>query len=248
MKQQKADRTPAQRKAQRRWGTNGAVAASGSPLRTIPVTMTLIIVTVAIWVLQMIPGIGTNVTGWLAFQGWRIDPEIPELFQPWRALTVSLVHSTGSFLHVALNMLSLWMVGRVLEPMLGRWRFIALYAISSIAGSVVTALVSPDVVVVGASGAIFGAFAALIVIVRKLGGSVTSMMVVIGINFVYGLVVNGIAWQAHLGGLIGGALTALVFVYTRPADRQKYQPWMLAGIVVLFAAATFLIPVLHPVY
>lgn len=252
MRAQAQERTPAVRKAQRRWGSNGTAAAATSTLRGLPVTYAILAITVLVSLLQMVPGsLGTTITNALLFRGWFIDPEIlayPDSgvgLEPWRALTVLLVH--GGILHLAFNMLSLWMMGRILEPMLGASRFLALYLISGLAGSVVGALIDPGQATVGASGAIFGTFGALFIIARSLGANVISIAVVIGINLLYGFFVSGIAWQAHVGGLLGGAAVAGIYVLTRERAKRKQQVLMLAGLVLVLIAACFLIPVFHPI-
>ena len=129
------------------------------------------------------------------------------------------VRAQPRLLHIAFNMYALWIMGTYLEPLLGRARFVGVYLLSAIGGSVVYLLLSPpagrehrrrrrgDVVdrCVGASGAVFGLFGAFLVLQRRLGRSAAGMYVVIGINAVLGFVIPGIAWQAHLGGLVTGA-------------------------------------------
>jgi membrane associated rhomboid family serine protease len=97
--------------------------------------------------------------------------------QPWRLLT-TLVHA--SIFHIAFNMLALWALGRSLEPLLGRWRFLALYLLSALGGSVLTALLAPNTWVVGASGAVWGLLGAMFVIGRHLGANVTAIAVLLG--------------------------------------------------------------------
>ncbi|WP_035880577.1 rhomboid family intramembrane serine protease, partial [Cryobacterium sp. MLB-32] len=149
-------------------------------------------------------------------------------------------HSQGGFpFHVLLNMYMLWIFGRVLEGMLGRARFLALYLVSGFAGSVgVLVLASPYTVVIGASGAIFGLLGALLVIQRGLGGNARQLLVLLGINLVIGFIPGfNIAWQAHLGGLVAGALMGLIFLQTRRLKHQWMQVALIAGLVVLIAAA-----------
>ena len=132
-------------------------------------------------------------------------------------------------MHIVFNMLALWMVGgQYLEPLLGRLRYAALYLISAIGGSVVFLLLAQPptgpvelddlgswgTAAVGASGAVFGLFGALLVLNRKLGRSSAGMYATIVINAVIGFVVPGIAWQAHLGGLLTGAAVAAVIAVT----------------------------------
>ncbi|WGW11767.1 rhomboid family intramembrane serine protease [Saxibacter everestensis] len=223
----------------------GAQVRQGRPI----VTLSIIAITLAVFLLQFIPGI--DITDRLLYA-----PALT-LVEPWRLLTVSLVHSTGFILHVGLNMYGLWLFGQYLEPALGRWRFLILYLVSAIGGSVgVMALADPNVAgswyqpVVGASGAIFGLFGAMFVIQRRLGGPVRQILVLIAINAVIGFVVPGIAWQAHLGGLITGALAAAVLAYAPRKNRTAFQIGGIAAVFLLLGAAiaakTALVPVTAP--
>lgn len=203
-----------------------AAAERGAPV----VTYSIIGVTLAVFVLQLIPGLA--VTDRLAYAGVY---SLPFNFEPWRMMTALFVHSTQLLFHVALNMYTLWIFGQLLEGLLGRWRFLALYLISGLAGSVaVLWLTDPRTGVVGASGAIFGLMGAFLVIQRRLGGSATQLLVLVGINLVIGFVPGfNISWQAHLGGLIGGALVGLIFVETRKRDQQGLQIGLLVALVAV---------------
>jgi membrane associated rhomboid family serine protease len=133
--------------------------------------------------------------------------------EPWRMLTSGFLHSMSSPLHLLLNMYMLYLFGRMLEPALGRGRFLLLFLLSILGGSVGVLLLShPLSLVVGASGGVFGLFGALFVLQRHLGQSITPIAVLIGVNVVFGFLFPGIAWQAHLGGLVMGAMVA--FGYT----------------------------------
>jgi len=230
MKADRSSRTPAQKKAARRWRGGGAtaIARSGKPV----VTYVLLAVTSFIGLLQLIPGLYGPITNTLLFNSIFLDPR---LLEPWRLLTALFVH--GGFIHLALNMLGLWMLGQTLEPMLGRARFLALYLISGLGGSVGVALIAPGISTVGASGAIFGLMAALLIIGRHIGANVTGIMVILGINLVYGFFVSGIAWQAHVGGLAIGALVAFVFTRTRRRDQRTWQIIWLSVITILLIVA-----------
>jgi len=181
------------------------------------VTYALIGITLAVFLLQLVPGLA--VTDRLLYAGVY---SIPGNFEPWRMLTSVFVHSTGLIFHVLLNMYTLWIFGQLLEGLLGRWRFLTLYLISGLAGSV------------GASGAIFGLMGAFLVIQRRLGGNATQLFILLGVNLVIGFVPGfNIAWQAHLGGLIGGALVGLIFTETRKRSQLGLQVGLLVGLVVL---------------
>jgi membrane associated rhomboid family serine protease len=160
----------------------------------------------------------------------------PVAFEPWRMMTSVFTHSTGFIFHVLLNMYTLWIFGQILEAMLGKARFLTLYLVSGLAGSVgVMFLATPETSVVGASGAIFGLLGAFLIIQRKLGGNTTSLLILVGINLLLGFLPGlNVAWQAHLGGLIAGVLLGLVFVQTRRFEQRRAQlAWTAIIIVVL---------------
>jgi membrane associated rhomboid family serine protease len=130
-------------------------------------------------------------------------------------------------------MYSLYIFGQVLEPMLGRARFAALYLISLFGGSVgVLWLASPDSWVVGASGAIFGLMAAYFVILRTIGQNSGQMLGLIAINLVFGFFSSGVSWQGHVGGLITGGVVALVLANTRMISQQAAQRLGLVSVVI----------------
>ncbi|MGN7979112.1 rhomboid family intramembrane serine protease [Microbacterium sp. 22195] len=230
MKEQRKAESPAQRRARRAWG-RGPVAMTGRGGRPV-VTYVLLAITTAIGLLQLLPGVGAQITSTLLFNAVYLYPDLSGFpFEPWRLLTSVFVH--GGILHLGLNMLALWMLGQTLEPMLGRGRYLALYLISGLGGSVAVALMAPGTSTVGASGALFGMMAALLIIGRHIGANVTGILVVLAINFAYGFIVSGIAWQAHLGGLIVGALIALIYINTKRRDQRTWQVVLLSVLTVL---------------
>ncbi|ODT24852.1 MAG: rhomboid family intramembrane serine protease [Microbacterium sp. 69-7] len=189
------------------------------------VTYTLVIVTSVFYLIGLIPGIGLYVQSLLAFHAQLA------YVQPWRLLTVTLVHA--SIFHIAFNMLALWALGRSLEPLLGRWRFLALYLLSALGGSVLTALLAPNTWVVGASGAVWGLLGAMFVIGRHLGANVTAIAVLLGINLVITFLPgSNIAWQAHIGGGLVGALIGVIFARTRKIRQRALQIWLLVAVGV----------------
>ena len=226
----------------------GGSVTDGRPV----VSLTIMGICAAVFVLQLaVPGL----TNRISFAPVVGDSE------PWRFVTAAFAHSPGNVLHIAFNMYALWFMGQYLEPMLGRARFIALYLLSALGGSVVYLLLAPSppsgaltaaecgawcTGAVGASGAVFGLFGAYLVLQRRLGRSASGMYVVIGINAVFGFIYPGIAWQAHLGGLLVGAACAAVVGYLGRAKSltERGDPrvhWAgLGGIAVLLLALTVL--------
>lgn len=196
--------------------------ASSTPV----VTYSLIAITSLFYLIGLIPGgVGETVQFWLAFRGDFVYA------QPWRLLTVTLVH--GSPWHIVLNMLALWALGRSLEPLVGRWRFLTLYLLSALGGSVLTALLDPYQWVVGASGAVWGLLGAMLIIGRHIGANVTSIAILLGLNLLITFLPgSNIAWQAHIGGGLVGALIGFIFARTRAVRQQRTQVLLLIGVSV----------------
>ena len=193
--------------AQRPAPPRGGLAA---PARAMPVTWTLLVLTVAAYAAQWATrGSRTGVTESLWYAGAYTSPLG---FEPWRMLTYAFVHDTSGPTHLALNMVALWLIGRVLEPALGRWRFLALYLLSAVGGAVAALwLADPLQPVVGASGAVYGLFSALFLVTRFRGGQVGSIAVLIGLNLVMSVLLPDISWQVHVGGLVTGAAIGAVY-------------------------------------
>jgi membrane associated rhomboid family serine protease len=204
--------------------------SNGRPI----VTYSIIALCLVIYVIQFLTG-GNNSPVTTLF--WYAP--IQTASQPWRMLTSLFLHESP--LHVLLNMYSLFLVGPALEAMLGRLRFLALFLIAGFGGSVGVLLIgTPNVPVLGASGAIFGLFGAYFLIARRLGGNATQFLIVIVLNLVIGFIPGfGIAWQAHVGGLITGLAIAFVYLETRARSRRPAQVVLTAAVAALLIAATY---------
>lgn len=144
--------------------------------------------------------------------------EYTALFRPlvdsgeiWRLFTVALVH--GGLTHLFFNMFSLLVLGNPIEEALGKARFLIIFFISLLTGSLASIYLTNQLYVsVGASGAIFGLFGAFIAMRKMINEGVRDIYVIIGLNFVFGFVLGGVDWRAHLGGLVGGYLTTAVLL------------------------------------
>ena len=127
----------------------------------------------------------------------------------YRLFTVALLHDTSSTLpfHLAFNMMVLHQLGTPLEYVFGRAKFMVIFLVSLLAGSLTSAFfMSPTSYSIGASGAVFGLFGAFIAAEKYLGVEAKSIYAIVGINFAIGFTIGGVDWRAHLGGLIGGYL------------------------------------------
>ena len=211
-------------------GSSGALQA----LKSNPVTATLIALNVAIFVVQLFTPVLLNL---FAFSPqWAVA-------QPWRFLSSAFVHA--DFWHLLFNMLMLYLLGSAVERVLRWWRYLAVYLLGAFAGSMLIlgwVFAVPgtwDGWTVGASGAIFGLFGAILVLQKRAGMSTTSILTLLAINLVYGFVMPGISWQGHIGGFIGGLVAALLLVAIADATRRKSRTqtvvWSLVGIVGLTA-------------
>jgi len=172
------------------------------------VTQALIAVNVGIYLLQLAGGASINAnSGWIFQHGALYGPLVAQ--GDWyRLITAAFLHYGP--IHLGMNMLALWWIGRPLEAWLGPVRYLLLYLVAGLAGSAGALIANPTAVTVGASGAIFGILGAAIVLERQqtyvLGGSAITLLVV---NLAFTFAVPGISIGGHLGGLAGGALAIL---------------------------------------
>jgi len=194
------------------------------------ITISLIMINLVIWLLQVIPG--STLTSTLFYA------PLLTVIEPWRMITAGFVHSPDSFWHILLNVYSIYIFGRVIEPMLGPVRFLVLYLVSIFGGSAMVLWLSEPVVpVVGASGAFFGLMGAYLIMLRAIGDNSGLLVGLIAVNLAFGFLVPGISWQGHLGGLLAGMAVTAVYARTRYKSglSQKIQ---VLGVIGLIAVAT----------
>ena len=157
----------------------------------------------------------------------------------WQLVSAGFMHV--SVVHLAFNMFALGGIGSQLELALGRARFLALYFLSLLSGSAVVLWAAPEYqMTVGASGAIYGLFAALLIVALQVGGDVRQLLVLIGINVFLTFAIPNISWQGHLGGFLGGAAIAAALVYAPRQRRTPIQVGALVVVAILIAVAVVL--------
>ncbi|KAA0232825.1 MAG: rhomboid family intramembrane serine protease [Actinobacteria bacterium] len=165
--------------------------------------------------------------------------------QWWRLLSGAFLHA--GVLHISMNMLLLYILGRGLEPLLGHLRFGVLYGASLIGGSAGVMLLSPDQPTVGASGAVFGLIGALVVLYLVRGMSLsdallsTEIGVLLILNIVITLVVPGISKGGHLGGLIAGAVAGWILFWV---DQRYDNRALSVALACAFAGGLFVFALL----
>jgi membrane associated rhomboid family serine protease len=220
----------------------GAAVQAGAPV----VSWTLIAVNVLVYVATAAsPGgtIGDNRHSKLFFDLILQPYLVGHDHEYQRMITAAFLHIGP--LHLIINMIALYMLGPALEHVLGWWRFAAVYLLSALGGSVAILLFGEVAgPVAGASGAIYGLFAAALVLSRVVGFDTRSLMIWIGLNFIITFSVPGISKLGHIGGfVIGGLATLALLGWTlerRPLrDRTvSMQAAGLAGLLVLLLAAS----------
>ncbi|GEC04097.1 rhomboid family intramembrane serine protease [Streptomyces spinoverrucosus] len=162
----------------------------------------------------------------------------------YRLLTGAFLHlsptgGTFGILHIVMNMAALWSLGRTVELQLGRVRYVALYLLSALGGSVLVLLLDPDALTVGASGAIFGLGAAYYVMARRLGANMNAVNRFMVTLLVWLVVSIGFtSWQAHLGGLLAGGVVTAAFAYAPRDRRTLVQAGACAALLALLVVLT----------
>jgi membrane associated rhomboid family serine protease len=205
------------------------------------VTTALVALNVAVFVAGMGSGLRTSqamtidggLIGIASYQGELIGVAEGEW---WRLVTSGFLHA--NLLHIGFNCLVLYQLGLVLEPVLGRLRFTAVYFASMLTGSFGVLLLSPDRLTVGASGAVFGLMGAAIAVFRSRGINPfdTGLGGAVMINLLITFTLPGISIGGHVGGLVGGFIAG--WILTDLGPRHLKDPAIpLALVVVLGVAA-----------
>jgi len=212
---------PAAVRAARAWRSN-----SDKPLATY--------VAIGIMAVVFLAGLLLDTNRFLAYF------PVATALQPWTMLTHPFVHV--SILSLLLDGLVLFLIGRQVESMLGRGRFITLFFISALAGAVALLLFVPGGAAIGAGPVIWGFFGAILIYSRSQGSDVRGLLIMLGLFLVLGIVL-GSTWQVNVGGLAGGS--AVTAVYLRfGAIRQKNQQTLaiagIAAVLVVIAAIAVL--------
>ena len=221
-------------------------------------TRTLISINVAVMVLSAIVGgaraIGgsggwfgllgaqTAVTRWgevLGYAPYTIGGEVHGIAagEWWRLFSAMFLHY--GVLHLLLNMWVLWQLGRYLEIRLGPLRFIGLYVLAGLGGNVAAyVFTAPNQPAAGASTAVFGLFAAAIIVNRRLKLDISTLIPLLVVNLLFTFTVPNISVAGHLGGLVAGGIVAVIMAYA-PTQRRTLVQAIGCGVffLVLLIAA-----------
>jgi membrane associated rhomboid family serine protease len=141
----------------------------------------------------------------------------------WRLVTSAFLH--GGIAHIALNMIALYQIGQFVELLYGRGRYALVYVLAMLGSGLLVTFLAPNQVTIGASGAIFGLFGALVAAGLRLGARgrslITQTLPIIVINLVFTFSVPGISWEAHVGGLVTGFVAGLLFYMVPSRQREN---------------------------
>jgi membrane associated rhomboid family serine protease len=189
-------------------------------------------------------GAATSVTRWGEVLGYA--PYVPggevhgvAAGEWWRLVTAMFLHY--GVLHLLLNMVLLWQLGRYLEEKLGPVRFLALYLLAGLGGNVAAyVFTAPNQPAAGASTSIFGLVMAMIVVNRRLRLDITQLIPLLVVNLLFTFSVPNVSVEGHLGGLVAGGIVAVILAYAPPARRTVVQSVGCAAVFVLLLAAALI--------
>ncbi len=219
---------------------SGAPAARSS---TPAVTYALIAINVVIFAITaaQAKSLMDNQRGSALFLDWVLFAPAVADGQWWRVLGSGFLHYGP--IHLLLNMFALYVVGRDSELVLGRLRYLAVYLVSLLGGSAGVMLFAQNSLTAGASGAVYGLFGAITVILIRLRQNPNQMLIIIGINVFISLSLPGISLWGHLGGLAAGTVATLGILFLPGWLRVKSQEtarlvgWVSLGVVAVAALA-----------
>lgn len=172
----------------------------------------------------------------LILMGARANYRIILSGEWWRLLTAAFLHI--GFQHLLMNSISIYFVGIELEPLLGYWRFAALYLISAIGGNIFSFAFNGDAISAGASTAIFGLFAAFVILaylypestaLRQRGSNFLALLL---INLLMGISGSGSDNWGHFGGIVYGALATFILGLPR-LERTTFIQRLIAVLVLV---------------
>ncbi|MCW4354773.1 rhomboid family intramembrane serine protease [Hoyosella sp. YIM 151337] len=207
------------------------------------VTYALIAVNILVYAITVAQSgnLMANYRGSSIFEMFALFPPLVAAGEYERLVGSGFLHY-GS-VHLLVNMFALFIVGREVEFVLGRGRYLAVYAIALLSGSAAVMWMQVEAVTAGASGAVFGLFGALAVILTRLRQNPTGILVIIGLNVFISVTIPAISLWGHMGGLVAGAVSAAALLYLpkvvasgKQTTAQRASRLGLIGLVVVTVA------------
>jgi membrane associated rhomboid family serine protease len=223
----------------RRWVTVAGATPGGRPV-VVPVLIALN-VAIFVWTVVQARSISANFESPL-FDAWALEPGEVSDGEWWRVLTAGFLHIGP--IHLVFNMMALWVLGRDMEMVLGRGRFLALYLVSLLGGAAAVMLFyGPEDSVAGASGAVFGLMGGLAVVLKRMRVPAGQVIGLIAVNVAISVLIPGISLIGHLGGLVVGAVATAALVYAPARNRELVQAVAL-GLLTLLVLVAIAVPAL----
>ncbi|MCX2179188.1 rhomboid family intramembrane serine protease [Streptomyces sp. SKN60] len=198
------------------------------------VTKILIAINLALFI--AVQAAGTHLVDQLDMIGHAYNPALDEVVgvadgEWYRLITSAFLHQEAA--HFVFNMLGLWVIGGIVEPELGRIRYIALCLLSGLSGSALVYLLAPENQgALGASGIVFGLIGAWVVLARRHRYDMRPVLIFVAISLVFTFARPGVSWEAHVGGLVAGALLTYAFVHA-PKVRRELVQYGACGLLLL---------------
>ncbi|HAP5243350.1 TPA: rhomboid family intramembrane serine protease [Enterococcus faecalis] len=176
-----------------------------------------------------------NLVNW----GAMVRPLVAQNYEYWRFITPMFLHI--GFMHIILNMVTLYYIGAQVEAIYGHWRYLGIYLLSGIAGNIASfAFGTPNSVSAGASTALFGLFGAFVILGRHFRDNPAIMYMVqrysmfIVINLLFNLFSSSVDMMGHVGGLIGGLLVATAFAVPNREEAFNKHERIMATLIFIF--------------
>jgi membrane associated rhomboid family serine protease len=210
-----------------------------------PATYVLVGICVAAFVAEILTGgsIGELGGDSLSIDFGLFGPAVAE-GEPYRIVTYSFLHA--GLLHLAFNAIALYVLGTLLEPAIGTWRLLGIYAVSVLGGAFGALLLDPNELTVGASGGVFGLMAAGFLIARDRGldqlASQIGFFVILNLFITFAI--PGISIGGHIGGLVGGGVAALLYGAVdrrRPANPLPLEAGALLALCAIAVAGSLIV-------
>lgn len=204
-----------------------------APVTTVLIALNVVAFLAEIFTGSALTGMSSSTSGSVLDHGMFWGPAVAD-GEWWRIVTSGFLHL--GFLHIAMNMLLLFLLGRQLEPEIGSVRFAGIYFFSLVAGSLGSLIIEPQVASAGASGAVFGLMSAALIAQRTRGVDPWQSGVggLIVLNLLLTFFVPGIAKGGHIGGLIGGLVISFLLIdldETRRLFGKSIVPAVVIGVV-----------------
>ncbi|MEU7007683.1 rhomboid family intramembrane serine protease [Streptomyces sp. NPDC046332] len=207
----------------------GRVASDGRLI-----TKILIAINLALFIAVQV--VGDRLVDELSLIGYAFSPPLGEIVgvadgEWYRLLTSTVLHQ--EIPHFLFNMLGLWVIGGIVEPELGRVRYAALCLLSGLSGSALAYLLAaPNQPSLGASGVVFGLIGAWAVLTRRQRYDMRPVALFVALSLLLTFTRPGISWEAHIGGLVGGALVTYGLLHA-PRARRSLVQYGACGLVLL---------------